>query len=270
MAQFQNLMEVFKLLPKTNCRKCNKPTCLTFAAAVFNGESQLAECPDIDPAIIKEYGVQEKRVNPYQADQEKVLAQLKSEVAKVDFTAAAERIEAVYANDKLTLKVMGKDFSVDNQGKLYSDIHVNPWVTAPILNYILQCKGVPVKNDWKPLRELPQGRDWSPLFGQQCEKPLKKLADTYTDLFEDLVDIFNGQPVEGHYQSDIAIALKPLPLVPMLICYWKPDDGMDSDLNLFFDATAIDNLSIEGVYSLGTGIVQMFEKLALRHGTKPA
>ena len=268
MAQFQNLMEVFKLLPKTNCRECNKPTCLAFAAAVFNGESQLAECPDIDPDIVKKYGVQEKRISQYEADLDQALTDLRSEVAKIDLAEAAQRTGAVFANGKLTLKVMGRNFSVDGQGKLYSDIHVNPWVTAPILTYILECKGVPVKNDWKPLRELPQGRDWSRLFGQQCEKPLKKLADAYTDLFEDLVDIFNGQPVEGHYQSDIAIALKPLPLVPMLICYWKPDDGMDSDLNLFFDATASDNLGIKGVYSLGTGIVQMFEKLALRHGVK--
>lgn len=269
MAQFQNLMEVFKLLPKTNCRKCNKPTCLAFAAAVFNGESQLTECPDIDPAIAKDYGVQEKQPNHYEMYQEETLTKLKSEVAKLDLAEAAERVGAVFTNGKLTLKVMGRNFSVDHQGKLYSDIHVNPWVTTPILTYILKCKGVAVKNDWKPLRELPHGRDWYRLFGQQCEKPLKKLADTYTDLFEDLVDIFSGQPVEDHYQSDIAIALKPLPLVPILICYWKPDDGMDSDLNLFFDATATDNLSIEGVYSLGTGIVQMFEKLALRHGMHP-
>ena len=133
MAQFQNLMEVFKLLPKTNCRKCNKPTCLTFAAAVFNGESQLAKCPDLDPAVIQEYGVQEKRISQYEADREQALADLKVAVAKLNLAEAALRTGAVFANGKLTLKVMGKDFSVDEKGNLYSDIHVNPWVTGPIL-----------------------------------------------------------------------------------------------------------------------------------------
>jgi hypothetical protein len=52
----------------------------------------------------------------------------------------------------------------------------------------------------------------------------------------------------------------------MLICYWKPDDGLESDLNLFFDATAEKNLNIESLFTLGTGLVIMFEKLALRHG----
>ena len=54
----------------------------------------------------------------------------------------------------------------------------------------------------------------------------------------------------------------------MLICYWKPDeeDGLESDLNLFFDVTAEENLSIEALYTLGVGLVMMFEKIALSHG----
>ena len=52
----------------------------------------------------------------------------------------------------------------------------------------------------------------------------------------------------------------------MLICYNKPEDGLDSDLNLFFDNTADKNLSIENIYSLGTGLTIMFKKLADTHG----
>jgi len=41
MAQFKNLMEIFQLLDKSNCKKCNLPTCMAFAAAVFKGEKML-------------------------------------------------------------------------------------------------------------------------------------------------------------------------------------------------------------------------------------
>ena len=84
--------------------------------------------------------------------------------------------------------------------------------------------------------------------------------------FEDMLNIFNGKQVEKHYASDISLVLRPLPKVPMLICYWKPDDGLESDLTLFFDSTAHDNLPIESIYALGAGLVRMFEKVALRHG----
>ena len=92
------------------------------------------------------------------------------------------------------------------------------------------------------------------------------MADQYTDLFNDMLEIFNGRQVENHYSSDISLVLHPLPKVPMLISYWKPDDGLESDLNLFFDATIEDNLNIEAIYTLGVGLVTMFEKISLRHG----
>jgi len=46
----------------------------------------------------------------------------------------------------------------------------------------------------------------------------------------------------------------------------KPEDGFESDLNIFFDATATENLSIESIFALGTGLARMFEKIAFRHG----
>ena len=72
--------------------------------------------------------------------------------------------------------------------------------------------------------------------------------------------------VENHYASDISLVLRPLPKVPILICYWKPEDGLESSLNLFFDSTVEENLRIESLYALCTGLVRMFEKIGLRHG----
>ena len=60
--------------------------------------------------------------------------------------------------------------------------------------------------------------------------------------------------------------IHPFPNVPLLFCYWKPDEGLGSDFKLFFDQTAPENLPIQSVYTLGAGLANMFEKLALRHG----
>ncbi|MBW2200483.1 MAG: DUF3786 domain-containing protein, partial [Deltaproteobacteria bacterium] len=142
------------------------------------------------------------------------------------------------------------------------------WVVIPALNYILRGGGTPVAGKWVPLRELKNGKTWYRLFEQRCEKPLKRVADTYTDLFKDMLEIFNGRQVENHYASDIALVLHPLPRVPILICYWYPEDDLESSLNIFFDSTAEDNLNIESIWALATGLVRMFEKIALRHGIR--
>ena len=40
-------IEIFKLLPKTNCSKCGVPTCLAFAMALAAGKAELSKCPDV-------------------------------------------------------------------------------------------------------------------------------------------------------------------------------------------------------------------------------
>ena len=261
-------MDIFKLLPKTNCRDCRETTCLAFAGAVLQGRKTLDQCPHRESAVIERYGQAVEKPPTPGEEMEKALGLLKDQAAGIDLPATASKLGGRFTNGRLVLKVLGKDFSVDSKGNLYSDIHIHPWVAIPILNYILDGGGIPASGQWVPLRELPSGQDWYRLFGQTCEKPLKKVADRYPDLFEDMVHLFNGKQVAEHYQADISLVLHPLPNLPLLICYWKPEDGLGSDLNLFFDDTAEENLNIDSIYALGTGMVRMFEKIALRHGIR--
>jgi acetyl-CoA decarbonylase/synthase complex subunit gamma len=38
-------IEIFKLLPKTNCKECGVPTCLAFAMSLAAGKAELSACP---------------------------------------------------------------------------------------------------------------------------------------------------------------------------------------------------------------------------------
>ena len=40
-------LEIFKLLPKTNCKKCGMPTCLAFAMQLAQKRAKLDDCPDV-------------------------------------------------------------------------------------------------------------------------------------------------------------------------------------------------------------------------------
>lgn len=40
-------IEIFKFLPKTNCKECGFPTCLAFAMALAAGKTELAKCPHV-------------------------------------------------------------------------------------------------------------------------------------------------------------------------------------------------------------------------------
>ena len=40
-------LDIFKLLPKTNCKKCGVPTCLAFAMQLAQKRAKLEDCPDV-------------------------------------------------------------------------------------------------------------------------------------------------------------------------------------------------------------------------------
>ena len=38
-------LEIYKFLPKTNCKKCGQPTCLAFAMKLAAKQIELSQCP---------------------------------------------------------------------------------------------------------------------------------------------------------------------------------------------------------------------------------
>ncbi len=271
MPPFKSTLEVLKLLDNSNCRECGEKTCMAFAAAVFKGQRKLSECPRVDRETAARYetetenGRQEDAAKPEDSRVD-ALEKLQAEIPTIDLAKAAQRLGARFEKNRLTLKVMGKDFSVDTSGRLSSEIHVNPWVAAPFLDYVLYSPGTPISGEWVSFRELKEGRERYALFQKRCEEPMKQVADAYPELFDDMVHLFSGKKVDEQFASDIAVVLHPLPLVPLMICYWLPEEGLASSLNVFFDKTADTHLHIGSVFSLGAGLAQMFFRLAQRHG----
>ncbi len=264
MSAPSNHLEIYKLLPKTNCRDCGLAACLAFAVAVMQGQKGLYDCPHLPGEIVAQVP---SPGGPRQQDDDNQgrLRAFQEEVRRGDLAEMARRLGLELRRDRLIIPCLGKEFSLGPEGIL-SSCHVNTWVSLPILSYALHGAGLEPRGVWLPLRDLPGGVDWGNFFEHRCEKPLKKVIDEYTDLFELIIDIFAGQPAPEQFDSDIAVLIHPLPKLPILLCYWRPEDGMDSALHMFFDVTAEENLSIESIYSLGVGLVTMFEKIARTHG----
>ena len=262
-----NHLEIYKLLDKSNCRQCGVPSCLAFAAAVLRGDKNLSDCPRLDESVLERLGGETESQRPQTDDREQMLEGLQERIRSADLASLADRLGGAWLGDRLAIKCLGKDFCVDRDGQMTSACHNNRWVRVPLLAYIIHCSGREPGGDWVHLKELSGGgATWAGLFAQRCEKPLKELVDKHTDLFELIVDIFEGKPAGGSFDSDIAVIIQPLPKLPVLICYWKKEADLDSSLSLFFDSSASANLNIESIYTLGVGLLTMFEKIVLTHG----
>lgn len=256
-------LDILKHLNRSNCRECGVPTCLAFATQLVNGEKKFSDCPHLSKEAadalnrqIVTRGRNEKL--------EEMLGPLKKEIAGVDFRSRAEGLGAEYVDRKLRIKCLGKEFTVDTNGSIESLIHVNSWVAGPLLKYIIMGGNEPLSGRWVSFEELKRASSVAQYFDRRCEEPLRLLAESHTDIFFDLVNIFGGKKVEG-FRADYARVIHPLPKVPFLILYWKPDSQFDSKLRLLMDSTADRYLDIEFIIALGRGIVEMFKKILSRH-----
>nr|WP_269850494.1 (Fe-S)-binding protein [Methanosarcina horonobensis] len=61
-----NAMEIYQMLPKTNCKKCGKTSCMAFAVALMARELTPEDCPPLkeEPKYKESY---EKNQRPLQA-----------------------------------------------------------------------------------------------------------------------------------------------------------------------------------------------------------
>jgi hypothetical protein len=265
MSKLTTPLEVYKLMPKTNCGDCGVSACMAFAAAIIKREKQLADCPYLDKGTIARHQGRIDRPVNLENIQEDQLKELREKVSATNIITRMKLLGGRSNGEMVVIQCLGKDFEIDAHGMVISHCHTHAWFSIPLLNYILFSKGENVSGRWMPFRELRMGKKWNPLFERRCELPLKYIADTHAELFEDLISMFSGTSSFNTFDSDISVVLYPLPKVPVLICYWKPEEDLESRLHVFFDETAEQNMPIESLFTLGTGLVRMLEKIVLKH-----
>lgn len=259
-------LEIYKVLEQNNCRRCQLPSCLAFAAAVIGGQRRLEDCPSLSTCLITRLAVNLEKRTDIEPGKAEFMAKLLKKIRILDFRqVAAERGGNVNeAGEILSIYSLGKVFQVDKDGVVRSQCHIMPWVEAPLLSYLCYPQHRQITGKWISFREIRGGIDWRGLFRSRCEDPLRRLADNHPELLADIVDLFMGREVSG-FDADIALVLHPFPHIPVLICYQAPDGDLQSDLNIFFDECCAENLHVKSLYTLCAGLVMMFEKIAVNH-----
>ena len=265
MPPIKSPIDIYRRLPQTNCRDCGFPSCFAFATAVLKGERPVTACPKIDPEDARRIVAIVETLPDIEKVRSGIVEELRLKMKDVDLAASAERLSGRFEAGRLAVRCLGRDFFVDAAGNVASECHTHHGLVIPLLGYIVHSKGTMPTGAWTPFRELPGAAQRGPLFHRRAEEALGRLADGRPDLFEDIITLFGGERSAGAFDADVSVILYPLPKVPVLFCYWRPEGDMGYTLQIFFDATAADHLPVESVFELGTGMVMMFEKIAQKH-----
>ena len=265
MTEFKNPLEIYKILPQTNCGHCGVPSCMAFAALVLQGMKTLRGCPYLEKNIVEQLNSRIVRRRSMDDEHMEVIRQLQQKVQYLDFSFVAPRIGARLVNNQLAVNCLGKDFFIDQTGEMSSSCHVNHWLYVPLLHYILECRGIEPKNDWVPFGELPGAAEWSQYFSHRCEDALRQIADAHRELLFEMLFLFGAQVMTAAGNADHSLAVMPLPKVPFLINYWQPDEAFPSELNILLDRSAARNINAHSITLLARGLVEMFRQLIISH-----
>ena len=241
---------------------------MAFSVAVIQGQKQLTDCPLLSPKKINELASGIVRKKSMAEEQDVLLAALQKKLARKELSEIACRLGLPLKNETVGVRCLGKYFWIDGYGEMISDCHRNNWVHIPILHYLLHSKGRQPAGKWIAFGAINDAGGKEQFFVHRCEKEMQRLADEHTELFFEILDLFEAQNVQSNAESDRSLMLLPLPGVPFLINYWELEDAFASKLNILFDVTVSENTDIESIYTLGRGLVEMFEQLILQHGRR--
>ncbi len=83
--------------------------------AVFKGKKPIHACPYLDKEVIERYGGAVETPNTVDEYKTEAIEQLKQKISLNDLSEAAKRLGVRFSNNKLTIKILGKDFSGTGQ-----------------------------------------------------------------------------------------------------------------------------------------------------------
>ncbi len=110
-------MQIFKLLPKTNCKECGVPTCLAFAMNLASGKAELDSCPYVSDEARAQ--LEEAAAPPIR----QVALGKGVRAAKTGGETVLYRHEKTFYNPTLIAGLITADKAADDVAKTLTDWH---------------------------------------------------------------------------------------------------------------------------------------------------
>jgi hypothetical protein len=249
-------VEIYKLLPKTNCGKCGVSSCFGFAAKLATGHAKTEECPDMDGTtreMLREEE-QDRTISPGTA-LEQTLRALKPRVTKLDFTQVARTfgatlvkpdcMEIMFLHDKYTVT---RDCILDSSGK-----EPEPFLSILIYNHLCMPDPPPLSGEWVTFGSVPASHAKDKAWAGHVEEVIARHFSGSTDRLKKTCEHSGGKPAEIPGDHDAAYEFRFFPNYPALLLFHDavPDEDFPAQVKLLLDRNVDKYLDIESIVVLG-------------------
>ncbi len=260
------VLDVFKLLPRTNCGDCGLPTCLAFATRVVKEGEEISTCPHLaDPEQPVVAQLREQQQSGRGRRRETIaiaLEALKEKVAPLDFAAQASGHGLEYGEADgrpyVMLPFFGHRLRVFKEHVEYPPgVSANPWDAILIYNYLASPGQAPNTGTWISFQSLPNSVSKT----KTLERLQQQLAEAFAGrlaVLKERARALGGQSTRAGEDADLTLVFRPLPRVPLLLLYWEaePDEDFPAQARFLFDASVLAYLDLESLLFLVEGLLE--------------
>lgn len=249
-------VDIYKLLPKTNCGTCGTPTCFGFATKVAARMASINACSNLSPeAKTALAGEMEEKQTSRGTVYEQSLLSLRPKIAALDFARTASLFGAeIISPDTLELKFLNDTYRITRDRITGMDGREPvPFISILIYNHLSMPNPPDPAGEWITFSSVPASHAKDKAWAGHVEEIIAKRFSGDVDGLKQACERMGGRPAEIRGSHDAAYAFTFFPRYPALLLFYDavPDEDFPAQCKLLLDKTVDKYLDIESIVVLG-------------------
>ncbi len=254
-------VEIYKLLPKTNCGKCGTHNCFGFAAKLASHLASPEDCPamtEVARAILRE-NITAKDDSPGTV-YEQALEVLKQKIKAVDFKKTAALFGTEYlGTDALEITFLNERYRV-TKDKIFdaSGNEARPWISILIYNHLCMPAPPAPSGEWISFGAIPQSHAKDKAWIHHVEEVVAKHFSGNVSALKAACERLEGVRTAAQGDQDAAYEFRFFPRYPVLLLFYDAvlDENFPAQCKMLLDRNAPHYLDIESIVVLGEVFVE--------------
>lgn len=249
-------VDIYKLLPKTNCGSCGLPSCFGFAAKLATHQASPDDCASMtmEARELLRAADTERHSSPGTV-YEQALASLQPKIRALDFQKVASLFGATFRNaETLEIAFLNETYRVTKEKILdASGKEPRPWISILIYNHLSMPDPPPPSGEWITFSSVPASHAKDKAWAGHVEEVIANHFGGKVGALEAACGRFGGKKAEVKGDHDAAYAFRFFPHYPVLLIFHDavPEEDFPAQCRLLLDETAPRYLDIESIVVLG-------------------
>jgi hypothetical protein len=260
-----SVLDVFKMLPQTNCGECGGSTCLAFATRVIKEGENLDRCPYLSEEKAGAAAVKAQQALGLGRRRETIaiaLEAVQEKVAHLDFAALAGGLGAAYGEEYgdpyLEFPFFGQPLRVFKDRVQYPPgVSANPWDAIFLYNYISSGGSQPLAGEWITYQSLPNSVSKVKTLERLQRECAARFSQRLPELRERALHLKAEAAALGE-GADFTAVFWPLPKTPVALSFWdaEEEENFPAQVRFLFDRTVSAYLDLESLLFLVEGLIE--------------